>query len=311
MNETLLKTSKLLTLTGDADEQNRRKIKLIVSHVNNLPTPPAVFQQINNVINDPDTSAYEIANIISEDPALTAKVLRLTNSAFYGIPRTVTNVKQAIVILGLEVVKSLVISASVFEMFSQKEKLDADYLDYFWRHSLAAAIVGRIISREKSIPSMLEAEVAFAAGLLHDIGKLIIVSELKNAHHEIKAALSRDTVLSEYGAETEILGFSHADIGASLCVKWNLPEQLCRAVAFHHDETLASSDTWIALMHLANYLAHQLDITNNRFYPNQSPFYDAAWNALALSPGQQNSLVDSLKNEYARAEVFIKLARGL
>jgi len=311
MNETLLKTSKLLLMSDNTDEQSRRKMKLIVSHVHNLPTPPSVFHCINEAINDPDTSAYDVANIISDDPALTAKVLRLTNSAFYGVPGTVTNVKQAIVILGLEVVKSLVISASVFEMFSHKEKPDAEYLDYFWRHSLAAAIVARVISRENRIPSLPEVEVAFSAGLLHDIGKLIIVSELKEAHLEIKSALERDQALSEYGAEMKVLGFSHAEIGASLCVKWNLPEAICRAVAFHHEETLASSEAWIALVHLSNHLGHQIDILGNRFYPNQSPLRDESWACLNLSPSQMDHLVDSLKTEYAGAEVFMKLAQGL
>jgi HD-like signal output (HDOD) protein len=106
------------------DSAKEKKMRLIVGKVHNLPTPPMVFVQISKVINDANTSAYDIARIISEDPALTVKVLKLTNSSFYGIPRTVTNVKQAIVILGMEVVKSLVISASVFDMFAKKYKLE-------------------------------------------------------------------------------------------------------------------------------------------------------------------------------------------
>ena len=298
-------------MSDNTDQQSRRKMKLIVSHVHNLPTPPSVFHRINEAINDPDTSAFDVANTISDDPALTAKVLRLTNSAFYGVPRTVTTVKQAIVILGLEVVKPLVTSASVLEMFSHREKPDAEYLDYFWRHSLAAAIVARIISRENQIPSLPEAAVAFSAGLLHDIGKLIIVSELKEAHLEIKEALERNQALSEYGAEMTVLGFSHAEIGASLCVEWNLPEAICRATAFHHEGTLAGSDTWIALVHLSNHLGHLIDIPGNRFHTNQAPFCDESWTCLNLSPSQMDHLLDSLKTEFAAAEVLIKPARGL
>ncbi|OGC90824.1 MAG: hypothetical protein A2W25_12890 [candidate division Zixibacteria bacterium RBG_16_53_22] len=311
MNETLLKTSKLLIASDHADDRIRRKMKHIVSHIHSLPTPPSVFHQINEVINNPDTSAYDVANIMSEDPALTAKVLRLTNSAFYGVSRTVTNVKQAVLILGLEVVKSLVISASVFEMFSRRENPDAGYLDYFWRHSLATAIVARIIARQIRITSLPEIEVAFSAGLLHDIGKLIIASELKDALLEIKKALERDQALAEYGAEIKVLGFSHADIGACLCVKWNLPESICRAVAFHHEETLAGSDPWIALVHLSNHIGHQMDFLDNRYYPNHSPLYDTSWADLNLSPARMDRLVDSLKAEYAGAGIFVNLAKGL
>ena len=99
--------------------QVKQEIKLrgVISRIHNLPTPAVVLNQINKVISNPNTSAYDVAAIISEDPAISAKVLKLTNSAFYGIPRTVTNIKQSIVILGLEAVKSLVLSASVFDMF--------------------------------------------------------------------------------------------------------------------------------------------------------------------------------------------------
>ena len=103
----------------EMDAYIEKKIKVIINRIHNLPTPPMVFNQVNKVINNPDTSAYQLGSIISEDPALTAKILKLTNSAFYGIPRSITSVKQAIIILGLDVVRSLVLSASVFETFSK------------------------------------------------------------------------------------------------------------------------------------------------------------------------------------------------
>ncbi len=159
-----------------AVEAKEKKLRFIVDKIQNLPTPPIVFTQITKVINNPDTSAYEIGAIISEDPALTAKVLKLTNSSFYGIPRTITNVKQAIVILGLEAIKSLVISASVFDTFSKNKSLDTEYLENFWRHSLSVAFMSKIIARMKKLPSLQEAEIAFSGGLLHDLGKLIIIS---------------------------------------------------------------------------------------------------------------------------------------
>jgi putative nucleotidyltransferase with HDIG domain len=311
MDEKLLQTSSFATLSSEADEQVQRKMKQVVSQIQNLPTPPAVFGQINSVISDPDASAYDVACIISEDPALSAKILKLTNSTIYGIPRTVTNVKQAVVILGLEVVKSLVISASVFEMFSKNDTLDEEYLDYFWRHSLTVALMARIISRQERFSSYLNAEMAFSAGMLHDIGKLIIVAELRERHQNVMSLLAGNSLLSEFDAEKDVFGFTHADIGAYLCARWNLPEPLCRAIARHHDEATVASDTWVALIHLSNYLGHQMDLLYNRFYPNPSKLCEPAWFTLNLSPGQKESLIASLKSEYSRAEVFIKLARGL
>jgi putative nucleotidyltransferase with HDIG domain len=291
-------------------ELKEKKMKLVVNRVHNLPTPPVVFEQISKVINDPDTSAYDIANIISEDPALTAKILRLTNSSFYGIPRTVTSVKQAIVILGIEVVKSLIISASVFEIFAKKYKLDKAYLESFWRHSLSAAFMARILSRKGERLSPMEAEQFFSAGLLHDIGKLVIITELAADYKIIKESLDKDNTLTGYAAEAAVMGIDHSDIGAFLCSKWNLPEALCEAIANHHREELVATQKYTAAIHLANHLAHQMESPDEPL-PNFSPLFNDVWQVLGLSQGQESSLIEALKGEFSQAETFLNIARGL
>ncbi len=290
---------------------SENKLKLIIDKVHNLPTPPIVFTQITKVINDPNTSAYEVGSIISEDPALTAKVLKLTNSSFYGIPRTITNVKQAIVILGLEAVKSLVISASVFDTFSKNSNLDTDYLENFWRHSLSVAFMSKIISRQKNSPSLLDTEMAFSAGLLHDIGKLIIISHLAREHQEIKTYLISDPTIPEHLAESEVMGFSHADLGSYLAAKWNLPENICKAILNHHTQSALKDEPETSLIHLANFLAHELDISEEISHPNASEFYDTAWATLNLDSSTSESMLDQLRTEYGKAETFVKMAQGL
>ena len=296
----------MLPITVD----NEKKIKLVVGKIHNLPTPPIVFTQITRVINDPNTSAYGIASIISEDPALTAKVLKLTNSSFYGIPRTITNVKQAIVILGLEAIKSLVISASVFEMFSKNSKLDIDYLERFWRHSLSVALMSRIICRTRKLPSLQEAELSFSAGLLHDIGKLIIISHLPNEHEQIVRLLESDRDCPEYGAEDRILGFTHADIGSYLTAKWNLPETICLAILNHHDSQALSEEKSAALIHLSDNLSNRMEIEDGHSPDNMSPFHEVAWETLELDPDSGAQLIEMLKDEYTKAETFLKMAHG-
>ena len=296
----------------EVDSIKEKKMKLVVGKVNNLPTPPVVFDQISKVINDPNTSAYDIARIISEDPALTAKVLKLTNSSFYGIPRSVTNVKQAIVILGMEVVKSLVISASVFDMFSKKYKIDNLYLEQFWRHSLAVASMARIMSRQDQIPSLIEAEMSFSGGLLHDIGKLVIISEMPEQQEAILGLTNRNVSLPTFDAEIQVLGFSHADIGSYLGAKWNLPEVLCESIANHHDSDLTASHKHSALIHLANYLAHQMDSAHDiGLPPNLSPLYDCSWITSGISKGNEGVLLDALREDFPKAETFLNMAKGL
>jgi putative nucleotidyltransferase with HDIG domain len=289
---------------------NEKRIKLVVGKIHNLPTPPIVFTQITRVINNPDTSAYEIAAIISEDPALTAKVLKLTNSSFYGIPRTITNVKQAIVILGLEAIKSLVISASVFDMFSKNSKLDIIYLERFWRHSLSVALMSKIICRKKKLPSLQEAELTFSAGLLHDIGKLIIISHLPREHEKIAQLLESDRRCPEYHAENEILGFTHADIGSYLGAKWNLPESICKAILSHHNSEGVLSEESTASIHLANHLAYQMENDDGHSPENLSPFYEVVWDRLEMDPESGKQLIKMLKEEYTKAETFMKMAQG-
>jgi putative nucleotidyltransferase with HDIG domain len=297
--------------TNIVDSDKEKKMRLIVGKINNLPTPPVVFQQISRVINDPNTSAYDIAKIISEDPALTVKILKLTNSSFYGIPRTVTNAKQAIVILGMEVVKSLVISASVFDMFSKKYKIDSSYLEQFWRHSLSVAFMARILCRQNKIPMLIEAEMLFSAGLLHDIGKLVIISEMSDQHKIILERTTADHNLSVFNAEEETLGFSHADIGFFLSNKWNLPEMLCQSIANHHNREQAESIKYNSLIHLANYLAHQVEIGNEALPPNLSPVYNNSWAIAGISRIQEPNLIEALREDFPKAETFLNMARGI
>ncbi|MEE9555561.1 MAG: HDOD domain-containing protein [candidate division Zixibacteria bacterium] len=291
--------------------ENEKAIKLIVAKIHNLPTPPIVFSQITKVVNNPNTSAYEIASIISEDPALTAKVLKLTNSSFYGISGSITNVKQAIVILGLEAIKSLVISASVFETFSKTTKLDTDYLEHFWRHSLSVASMAKIICRVKKIGSIQMNEQAFSAGLLHDIGKLIIISHLPQEHLKISDLLKDDSKRPEDEAEREILGFSHADIGSYLATTWNLPDSISLAIQKHHDFDSITAGRETAIIHLADYLAHKLENLEASTHNNEGQFYVVAWQTLETEPDLEPQLLEMLQEEYSKAETFMKMAQGV
>ena len=281
-------------------ETTQKKLKIIVDKIHNLPTPPIVFTQITRVINNPDTSAYEIGGIIAEDPALTAKVLKLTNSSFYGIPRTITNVKQAIVILGLDAIKSLVISASVFDAFSKNKALDTGYLEDFWRHSLSVAFMAKILSRVRKSPSLQEAEMNFSAGLLHDIGKLIIISHLPDEYLKIKSAFEENRATPEIEIESRILQFTHADLGNFMAAKWNLPEEICDIILNHHNEEAVSNDPKYALIHLADHLVHESEDQEVRI--EQNPFHDASWHTLGIDPASSEKMMELLKNEYAKAE---------
>jgi len=292
----------------DAQIKQEAKLKAVISRIHNLPTPAVVFNQINKVINNPNTSAYDVAAIISEDPAISVKVLKLTNSAFYGIPRTVINIKQAIVILGLEAVKSLVLSASVFDMFARNQ-IDKEYQEEFWRHSLACAFTSRIIARSFKTKTLLEGEVFFSAGLLHDIGKLVICGFMPQEHRAIKEIMEREN-LQAHQAEDRIFGFNHAHIGSVLAETWHLPEKLQNAIRFHHspeDSPINKEQNYI--IHFANYLSKLLDKTEDEWESIPSPQEDS-WLILGISKELLPTFLTQLQDEYNRAETFIKMAKG-
>src|SRR3972149_3726798 len=145
-----------------------------IKEIQSLPTPPLVFTAINRVISDPRASAYDVASIVSEDPGIAARILRMANSAYYGLPQPVSSIRQAIIILGMDSLRSLVLSVSLMDAFGTSP-LEREYQDLIWRHSLATASAARLFFCSRfSVGLIPGCEEGSPAGLLHDIGKMIL-----------------------------------------------------------------------------------------------------------------------------------------
>ncbi|MBD3403626.1 HDOD domain-containing protein [candidate division GN15 bacterium] len=283
------------------------KVKQVVSNIRNLPTPPIVFHQIQKVINDPKVSAGQIAGILSEDPAMSVKVLKLTNSAFYGLSREIDSVKQAVVVVGLEAIKNLVLSASVIDMFKGKD-YDQEFQEQFWRHSLATAFCGRIISRKLRARGLVDPDTAFSGGLLHDIGKIIIACYLPDHYKRYSEARAAEKVATDYDIESSVLGYTHDQVGALLAAQWKLPAKLCEAITYHHHPEKAPSGEAIGyLVHVANHIAKKT------FYFDDDAFRVGELSAevmdyMQLTDGQIEMFCESLREEYVKAETFMQMA---
>ncbi|HKK21827.1 MAG TPA: HDOD domain-containing protein, partial [candidate division Zixibacteria bacterium] len=231
------------------------KVKRVVSNIRNLPTPPIVFHQIQKVINDPNVNATQVASILAEDPAMSVKVLKMTNSAFYGLAREIESVRQAVVIIGFEAIKNLVLSASVLDMFKGKN-IDQDYQEKFWRHSLSTAFGCRLLARQLRDRAVIDPDSAFSAGLLHDVGKLIISCYLPEEYAQFVEERAKDRESMDFQIESRIFGYHHAQIGGFLAEQWKIPHRLTEAIEFHHQPALDEGEEPIAcLVHLANYVA--------------------------------------------------------
>lgn len=230
------------------------RMRRIAQRVNNIPTLPTVMAKVIEMVDDPKTTAAQLADFISRDQALTLKILKLANSAFYGFPQKIGTINLAIVVLGFESVKDLGLSAAVVETFQSGTFADEAELNKFWEHSVAVAAGCKILARGSNIN--ISGEI-FVAGLLHDIGKLVLMRFLGE---EFLAAIEQAQAKKGelYKSELELLGFSHADVGGWLAEQWNLPFHQSNAIYYHPYPWLSFREPNLAMVvNFANVLAHR------------------------------------------------------
>lgn len=233
----------------------RERIAKIVEDVDSLPSLPSIVVKLMEVVNSSDSSAEDAAELIEKDPALTSKMIRLANSAFYGIPRSISSVTSAVVVLGFNTIRSLALSASVAKIFAGKHSLD---MDSFWKHSVATAMASKIIVRHLMGVRMMDPESAFCAGVLHDIGKLIF-SQYMPEDYAVVCAYARENNIPLVDAEDKILGINHAKMGKVLADKWSLPLDLEYAIVYHHTPENADKAPHLAnILHLSDIIAHKM-----------------------------------------------------
>lgn len=283
------------------------KVKQIISNIRNLPTPPIVFHQIQKVISDPNSSAGQVASVLAEDPAMSVKVLKLTNSAFYGLAREIESVKHAVMIVGMEAIKNLVLSASVLDMF-KSDDIDQDFQEAFWRHSLATAFCGRLLARRINSRGMVDPDTAFSSGLLHDVGKLIISCFLPEENAKFQAERESDKESDDYIVEERALGFNHAQVGGYLATTWRLPKRLADSITFHHHPQLSEDELPVAyLVHLGDYIAKKTFLDPQRG-DIVGQLEEGVADYLQINDDDIMTFVALLREEYVKAETFMQMA---
>lgn len=230
-----------------------QRIRKITESIIGLPTLPTIVSKMIDLVDSPRTSTAALARLISSDQALTAKVLKFANSAYYGFPREISTVNMAIVVLGFNAVKEMGLSLSVFDVF--KKTPSNEYFDVaqFWEHSVGCGVASRMLARAYR-PAL--AGEAFVAGLLHDVGKVILKQYFDPEFAGIiRAQQERNVTLEE--AELAAIETTHSQIGNWLAEKWNLPELICETIRCHHVPWEAAKEPlFIACVSIADYLCH-------------------------------------------------------
>jgi len=273
---------------------NKMDLKILrhkVESINTLPTVPGVLKRLSAIIEKPRITIVEISAFISNDPALTTKVLKMVNSAIYGFPGRIASVSHATMLLGLNVIKGLLLGVSVFELMQKT-------MNGLYEHSLACAIASRVIAQKKNLK---EPEEVSVAGLLHDIGKVILVLEFAQEYEAaMKDALERKIAIVE--AEKTQFSATHADAGGWLAEKWRFPRNLIEVIEFHHRPALAkNAPLEAAIVHVADMLvrARGFGFAGEDFVPEVNP---VAFELLKLSDQDIKDVLRETEDNMESAE---------
>lgn len=283
-----------------------KRIRRITESIINLPTLPTVISKMIELVDNPKTSSASLSRLISTDQALTARILKLANSAYYGFPREISTVNQAIVVLGFNAVRETGLSLSVFDMFKNSGDNELFDITSFWEHSMGVGLAARMVAKRVAPAAAGE---AFVAGLLHDIGKIVyrqyFQSEFEMLMHYVN---SEDMELCL--AEERVTGTNHAQVGEWLVEKWRLPRRIVESVACHHMPADAPKEPlFVAAVSLADHICHLSGIgqSGRKGVPEVA---DATWELLEqggqpVGEEQLDAIQTEFLIEYDKSETFI------
>lgn len=263
----------------------------ILDEVRQLPSLPAIVTELIATLDNEDTDIERLAGGIAKDQALAARALRVANSPFYGMQSRVETIHDAILVLGFRAVVNLVTTASLSGFFKPVAESGFD-LTRFWRHGIGVALAGRALAGKAG----LSGERCFTAGLLHDIGRLLLATTRPHHYAAVLDWRSRtDAYLVE--AERHCLGLDHVQAGEALARRWRLPEDICLAVAAHHEPTNAPTSGLADVIHVADALAHALDLAGDpqALVP---PVRRESWRRLGLDQTPMTPLLSTIEQEH-------------
>lgn len=275
-------------------------IESVVSGIGELPSFPQVAMKVLRLVRDPAHTAEELAAAISFDTGLTAKVLRLCNSSYYGRRQSVTSVREAVIHLGNRTVMDVVLVSCASDMFRTMGSVYFTDPTELWRHSIGTALCAELIA-QRCEPKL--APMAFTAGLFHDVGKMVLNEHVSEQLKPILMRVAEGATM--LAAEKELLGMNHAEIGAALAESWSFPDEFVNAIRFHHEPNCAPGDQTLAyIVHLAMAICQSVlggagtDGAAITCYPH-------CLDVLGLRPKEFADIAVQLQEKQRRAEEFV------
>jgi putative nucleotidyltransferase with HDIG domain len=284
------------------DDLNSR----IQEYIGNMPSLPTTVAKVLEVCNNPQTSPADLNHVISLDPVLVGRVLKLINSAYYGLGQQVTNLVRAIIMLGINTVKNLALSTAVMGNLSTNKDFQGLNMEGFWRHSLCAGVAAKLLARHRGIDPK-QTEEYFTAGLLHDIGKIPLNAVLSKEYMLTVSTADRERI-SLFRAEEKTLGMNHCNAGAMIVKAWKLEGPVGETIINHHAYSEYSGEHKDILYSIAAAnrfaSASEVGFSGDR-YPEKTG--SLVWETLGLPKDVFEGMFKTVNEEIEKAKIFLKL----
>jgi HD-like signal output (HDOD) protein len=281
-------------------EEKKLDLRTLIEQSPQISSLPTIFYRINEAVEDPECSFVEIGEIISGDPSLSARLLRIVNSSFFGFPSKIETITHAVTIVGMAQLNDLALATTVVNQFKGVPK-DLINMQKFWFHSVATGLAARIIAVYRREPN---ADRFYLMGMLHDLGRLVLLLNLSDQMQKVMNVYEKEGLMHE--AENQIMGADHAGVGGMLLEVWKLPEMLQEAVAFHHIPSQSPRyPSAASIVHVADIIAHGMELgtCGERYVP---PLNAKSWEILDLPPSLLSSIVEQVDRQTSEAvEMFL------
>ncbi len=291
--------------------ESDRRLNLLKAHINKMPPLSPTVTKVLTICNNVDASPADINRVISVDPVLMGKLLKLINSAYYGLSQKVTSLVRAIIMLGINTVKNMLLSTAILSNLGNRKNFNTLGMVDFWKHSLAVGVTAKLIAKKHKLPPE-ELEGFFISGLLHDIGKIPMNNRFPDEYSRA-LDLAEEKHQSLFLSETQIVGTDHSTVGKLIAENWHLGAEISDTIFRHH--TTATYDgehkTMVYVVTLADYLVNTLGIgfSGNPYPGELDPVVlDFLSSQLNITIANLKGVVKEINMEIERAQVFLSLS---
>ena len=285
------------------------RLERIQEYISHMPSLSTTSTKVLEICNNPSSSPNDLNRVISLDPVLTGRVLKLINSAYYYLPNAVTSLTRAIIMLGINTVKNLAVSMAVLDSVGGEGASGAFSMDDFWTHSICVGVTAKSLAILKGIP-MANREEYFVAGLLHDLGKIPMSRGFPDDYCKaLELTKARHVTLHQ--AEDMIFGTDHCMVGGMIADKWKLSGTMNGALCHHHDPDEADDECsqLVTIVALGNIYSNSIEIESSEDDVHEDPMLNQLLEKIGVSRDKLFGLSEAIADEIERAQVFLQIAQ--